>query len=142
VSPFLREPIEILLVQENDADVRLICTAFGESRVRNQLHIVPGGDAAMQFLRRRNAHPPHLILLDVDLPGKTGIRVLAEIKSEESLKQIPIVLLTSAEATHEALRHSVKADGFATKPLSLVTLLHAVRSIDDFYVEIVKLSPI
>jgi chemotaxis family two-component system response regulator Rcp1 len=143
VSPIIREPIEILLVQENADDVRLTRDALQQARVRNNLRVVSNGEEALRLLRPRRAQPlaprPHLILLDPHQP--TGLTVVSEIRSDESLKQIPVVLLTISPATSGLLGQHVKAAGYMTTPFGVEQLLRAVRTIDDFWLEIVKVSP-
>jgi chemotaxis family two-component system response regulator Rcp1 len=146
VSPVLRDPIEILLVQDNAVDVGVTRDALRDARVRNRLQVVPDGDEALHLLHRRgayaNAPRPHLILLDLNLPKKTGLEVLAEIKSDTLLKQIAVVLLTTSSATPGLLGRKAGANGYVTKPVDLEQLLNAIRTIDDFWIEIVKVSPL
>lgn len=140
------EPIEILLVEDNPGDVRLTREALRQGKVRNNLHVVTDGMAAMAFLRRerRDGEPtrPGLILLDLNLPKKDGREVLAEIKSDPELKRIPVVVLTSSAAEQDILKsYSLNANCYITKPVDLEQFLTVVRSIEDFWLTIVRLPP-
>jgi len=139
-------PIEILLVEDNPGDVRLTVEAFKEGKVRNRLHAVGDGLAALAFLLRTGRHAdaprPDLILLDLNLPGKDGREVLAEIKADPALRRIPVVVLTTSEAEQDILTcYNVNANCYIHKPMSLDAFLRVVRSIEDFWLTVVTLPP-
>jgi len=136
--------IDILLVEDNPGDARLAKEALKEGKVKNQLHIVTDGVEATDFLFKRNdykdAPSPDLIILDLNLPKKDGREVLAEIKADENLKSIPIVILTTSKAEEDILKaYNLHANCYITKPLDLNKFLEVVKSIEDFWLTIVKL---
>jgi two-component system, chemotaxis family, response regulator Rcp1 len=138
------KPIDILLVEDNAGDSRLAVEALKESKLRNNLHIVTDGMEAMDFLYKRGKHAqvprPDLILLDLNLPKKDGREVLAEIKSDPDLKRIPVVILTISKAEEDVLKsYNLHANCFITKPLDLSQFVTVVKSIEDFWLTIVKL---
>lgn len=134
-------PIEILLVEDNPGDVRLTQEALKESKVRNTMHVVNDGVEALSFLHHSATHPD-LILLDLNLPKKSGLEVLAEIKMDENLKRIPVVVLTTSEAEKDILQsYNLHANAYITKPVDLEQFIKVVKSIEDFWFEIVKLPP-
>jgi CheY-like chemotaxis protein len=140
------KPIEILLVEDNPGDVRLTVEALRDAKVRNTLHVARDGEQAMRFLRREQEHAsaprPDLVLLDLNLPRKDGREVLAEIKQDPGLRCIPVVVLTSSEAEQDILRaYDLHANSYVTKPVKLEQFLSVVRSIQDFWLTIVKLPP-
>jgi len=139
-----KRPAEILLVEDNPGDVRLTLEAFREGRMDNHLSVVRDGDEAMEFLNRRNdyadAPRPDLILLDLNLPRKNGKEVLAEIKADTSLNNIPVVVLTTSQ--HEAdVRKSYGLAGncFITKPVDFGQFTNVVRHIEEFWLNVVTL---
>lgn len=137
-------PVEILLVEDNAADVRLTIEALREGKVRNNLSVVRDGVEALQFLRREGpyaeASRPDLVLLDLNLPRKDGREVLSEIKKDDALKQIPVVVLTTSSAEADILRsYSLHANCFITKPVDLDQFVSVVKSIDEFWLTVVKL---
>lgn len=139
-------PVEILLVEDNEGDIRLTKEAFRESMVWNHMNIVRDGAEALAFLRREgkytNAIRPGIILLDLNLPKRSGIEVLEEIKRDDELKHIPVVVLTSSQAEQDILNsYNFHANCFITKPLDLEQFLQVVQSIKDFWLTIVKLPP-
>jgi CheY-like chemotaxis protein len=143
-SEELGRSIEILLVEDNPADVRLTQENFKESKLRNNLNVVSDGEEALAFLRRegkfRDAVRPDLIVLDLNLPKKDGREVLAEIKSDDRLKRIPVVILTISDAEEDILKsYDLYANCYITKPLDLDQFGKIVRSIEDFWLTIVKL---
>lgn len=143
-SEELGKSIEILLVEDNPADVRLTQENFKESKLRNNLNVVSDGEEALAFLRRegkfRDAVRPDLIVLDLNLPKKDGREVLAEIKSDDRLKRIPVVILTISDAEEDILKsYDLYANCYITKPLDLDQFGKIVRSIEDFWLTIVKL---
>jgi len=140
----LGQMIDILLVEDNEGDARLAKEAMRESKIRNTLHHVTDGEEAMAFLRkegRYSATPrPDLILLDLNLPKKDGRQVLAEIKEDESLKRIPVVILTVSSAEEDILKtYNLHANCYITKPIDLNQFMKVIRSVEDFWLTIVKL---
>jgi chemotaxis family two-component system response regulator Rcp1 len=138
------KPIDILLVEDNPGDSRLAIEALKESKLRNNLHIVTDGIEAMDFLYKKGKHlqvpRPDLILLDLNLPKKDGREVLAEIKSDPDLKRIPVVILTISKAEEDVLKtYNLHANCFITKPLDLNQFVTVIKSIEDFWLTIVKL---
>lgn len=138
------EPVEILLVEDSPSDVDLTREALEEAKVRNHLHVVGDGARALAFLRREDdfghAPTPDLILLDLNLPKKDGREVLAEIKADPALRRIPVVVLTTSQAEEDILRsYDLHANCYVTKPVDLDQFIKVVRSIEDFWLEIVKL---
>ncbi|HDR73931.1 MAG TPA: response regulator [Methanoculleus sp.] len=136
--------VEILLVEDNPGDVRLTKEALREGKVRNNLHTVMDGEEAMAFLRKEGKHAgaprPDLILLDLNLPRKDGREVLAEIKDDEELKSIPVVILTTSQAEEDVARtYNLHANCYITKPVDLEQFLHVVHSIEQFWLSVVKL---
>ena len=137
-------PIEILLVEDNPGDVRLTREIFKAARIRNLIHTVEDGVEAMEYLRNQgkyaDAAKPDLILLDLNLPRKDGREVLAEIKSDDELKRIPIVVLTISKAEEDILKtYSLHANCYITKPVDLDQFIKVVASIEDFWLSVVKL---
>ena len=140
------EPIEILLVEDNEGDARLAIEALKEGKVRNNLYHVKDGVEAMIFLQRQGEYactpPPDLILLDLNLPRKDGREVLAEIKEDPELRMIPVVVLTTSQAERDlAETYSLHANAFITKPLDLDRFVEVVQAIENFWFTIVKLPP-
>lgn len=140
------QPIEILLVEDNPGDVRLTREALRDGKVRNTLHAVEGGELALDFLHRRGAYAdvnrPDLILLDLKLPGKSGLEVLAEIKADVALRCIPVVILTSSQAEQDIARsYDLHANAYVSKPVDLDRFIEAVKAIEGFWLEIVKPPP-
>jgi two-component system, chemotaxis family, response regulator Rcp1 len=136
--------IEILLVEDNPGDVRLTLEAFKEGKVLNSIKVIHDGVEALAYLRREgrymNAPQPDLILLDLNLPKKDGREVLAEIKSDEHLRQIPVVVLTTSTAEEDVARaYSSHANCYITKPVELDNFLRVVQSIESFWLSLVRL---
>lgn len=139
-------PVEILLVEDNAGDVRLTREALREGKVYNNLHWAKDGVEALEFLRREGNHAdaprPDIILLDLNLPKKDGREVLAVIKSDDQLKQIPVVVLTTSKAEEDVLRsYALHANCFITKPVDLDKFILVVKSIDRFWLTVVTLPP-
>jgi len=140
----LGRPIDILLAEDEPGDVRLTREALREAKVRNSLSVVPDGVEALAFLRHQGRYVdvprPDLILLDLNMPRKSGHEVLAEIKQDDELKAIPVVVLTSSDAEVDIVRsyHS-HANCYISKPVDLAQFLEVVRAIEDFWLCIVKL---
>jgi CheY-like chemotaxis protein len=139
-------PIEILLVEDNPGDVRLTREALKEGKVYSNLHTVKDGIEAMDFLRRKGEYAdvprPDIILLDLNLPKKDGREVLEEIKTDENLKRIPVVVLTTSKAEEDVLRtYNLHANCYVTKPVDLEKFIVVVKSIDVFWLTVVTLPP-
>jgi chemotaxis family two-component system response regulator Rcp1 len=142
----LVNPIEILLVEDNPGDVDLTREALKSGKIRNMLHVAVNGEEAMAFLRHKgkytNAPRPDLVLLDLNLPRMDGREVLNEIKSDDDLKRIPVVVLTSSKAEEDILKvYNLHANCYITKPIDLLQFLKVVHVIEDFWFTIVKLPP-
>ncbi|MGD0339075.1 MAG: response regulator [Bacteroidota bacterium] len=140
----LGKPIEILLVEDNPGDARLALESFKESKIRNALHWVQDGVEALAFMRRQgrytNEPRPDVILLDLNMPKMDGRRVLAEIKSDDDLKRIPVVILTISKSEEDILKtYNLHANCYITKPLDLDQFMKVIRSIEDFWLTIVRL---
>jgi two-component system, chemotaxis family, response regulator Rcp1 len=140
------EPIEILLVEDNPADVRLTQEGLRDSKVRNNLHVVGDGEEALAFLRHEAQYAevrrPDLILLDLNLPKKDGREVLKEIKADPELRRIPVVVLTTSAGEEDVLRaYNLQAACYITKPVDLDQFIKVVHSIENFWMTIVKLPP-
>src|SRR6202045_2737290 len=138
------EPIEILLVEDSPGDVRLTREAFKDAKVHINLHVASDGAEAMDFLNREGQHAnaprPDLILLDLNLPKKDGREVLEEIKESSALKSIPVVILTTSASDADILRsYKLHANCYITKPVGLDGFLEVVKSIDSFWLSVVKL---
>ena len=138
------EMIEILLVEDNPGDVRLTVEAFKEARVLNNLSVVSDGVEALAFLRRQGPYNavrrPDIIFLDLNLPRKDGREVLAEIKQDESLRRIPVVILTTSQAEQDVLRsYDLHANCYITKPLDLDQFMDVIHTVEGFWLTIVKL---
>jgi chemotaxis family two-component system response regulator Rcp1 len=139
-------PIEILLVEDNPGDVRLTIEALKEGKIANQINIAVDGIDAMAFLRREgkyaSAPKPDLILLDLNLPRKNGREVLAEIKEDSRLKCIPVVILTSSQAEKDiVMTYNLHANCYIKKPVDFNQFIDVVKSIEDFWFNVVKLPP-
>lgn len=136
--------IEILLVEDNPGDVRLTQEALRGAKVRNNMFIVGDGIKALSYLRQEgqyaDATRPDLILLDLNLPRMNGFEVLEAIKSDDSLKLIPVVILTTSQAEQDIVKgYNLHANAYVTKPVDLDQFIHVIKSIEDFWLEIVKL---
>jgi CheY-like chemotaxis protein len=136
--------IDVLLVEDDPGDVLLIREAFEHNKVLNELSVVADGVEALAFLRREGEHAdaprPDLVLLDLNLPRKDGRQVLAEVKSDPDLRQLPVVVLTTSEAEEDVLRsYDLHANAYVTKPVDFDRFIEVVRQIDEFFVSVVKL---
>ena len=137
-------PVEILLVEDNPADVRLTREALKEGKVYNNLHWAKDGVEALEFLRREGRHAaaprPYIILLDLNLPKKDGREVLQDIKKDDKLKRIPVVILTTSKAEEDVLKsYNLHANCYVTKPVDLEQFIVVVKSIDMFWLTVVTL---
>ena len=144
--PMPLTPIEVLLVEDDPGDVLMTQEAFEEHKVRNNLTVVNDGTEAIAYLRREGQYAdvgrPDLVLLDLNLPRRDGREVLAEIKSDPDLRQIPVVVLTTSQADEDILRsYQLHANAYVTKPVDFDRFIAVVRQIDEFFVSVVKLPP-
>ncbi|MDA8408592.1 MAG: response regulator [Deltaproteobacteria bacterium] len=140
------KPINILLVEDNPGDVRLTIEGLKEGKILNNLSVVSNGVEAMAFLRKEgqyaNVPKPELILLDLNLPRKDGREVLAEIKNDDNLKRIPVVILTSSQAEQDIVKsYNLHANCYITKPVELDQFLGVIKNIEQFWLTVVKLPP-
>ncbi|MDY6864448.1 MAG: response regulator [Halobacteriota archaeon] len=138
------EAVEILLVEDNPGDVRLTQEAFKEGKIKNNLHVVGDGIEALEFLRNEgeyaDAPRPDLVLLDLNMPRKGGREVLEEMKADDDLKGIPVVILTTSEAEQDILRsYDMQANCYITKPVDVMQFFQIIHYIEDFWFTIVKL---
>jgi len=138
--------VDILIVEDNSGDARLIREVLNDSRMFNSLYLVRDGVEAMEFLRKNGRYKdmpkPDLIILDLNLPKKDGREVLSEIKGDEALKHIPVVVMTISQAEEDILRsYNLHANCYVTKPIDLAQFIKVIKSIEDFWFSIVKLPP-
>jgi CheY-like chemotaxis protein len=138
------EPVDVLLVEDDEGDVLMTKEAFEFHKIRNRLHVVTDGEQALQFLRRTGpfagASRPGLILLDVNLPRVSGLEVLAEMKKDPELLVIPVVMLTTSQAEEDILRsYELHANAYVSKPVDFEHFIAAIRQIDDFFLTLVQL---
>lgn len=139
-------PVDILLVEDNPADIRLTREALKENKIVNTLAVALDGVEAMKYLHKQGKYSkvtkPDLILLDLNLPKKDGREVLAELKQDNNLKRIPVVILTSSQAEEDILKsYNLHANCYITKPVDFDQFLKVVNAIEDFWFTIVKLPP-
>lgn len=137
-------PIEILLVEDNQGDVLLTREAFKEAKVLNRLSVVNDGVEALAYLRRQGRFSdsvrPDLILLDLNLPKKDGREVIAELKADDRLREIPVIVLTTSQAAGDIAHvYAAHANCYITKPVDLNEFVRAVHSIENFWLTLVKL---
>jgi len=138
------EHVHVLLVEDDPGDVLMTREAFEHHKIRNPLHVVSDGAEAIRFLRQEGEHAdaprPGLVLLDLNLPLKNGREVLAEVKTDPSLRSIPVVVLTTSAAEEDILRsYDLHANAYVTKPVDFSRFMDVIRQIDDFFVSVVKL---
>lgn len=143
----LVKPYNILLVEDNPADIRLTLEVFKEGEIRNTLNVVMDGEEALTYLRKKGkfteAKTPDLVLLDLNLPKKNGKVVLSEIKLDKDLKCIPVIVLTtSSEERDISSAYSNHANCFISKPMELSNFVEVLRAIEKFWLSIVKLPPV
>ncbi|OPY28716.1 MAG: transcriptional regulator NarL [Methanobacterium sp. PtaU1.Bin242] len=136
--------IEILLVEDNPDDVLLTEEVLTEAKVKNHLHVVENGEEALDYLYQKgdyeNVNRPDLILLDLNLPGKDGREVLVEVKENEDLKRIPVVILTTSRAEEDIFKmYQHHANAYITKPVDFDQFIKVVQTIEDFWLTIVRL---
>ena len=144
MQSILGKAIELLLVEDSEPDVRLTKEALREAKVKNRLWVVEDGVHALEFLQQKGRYAdvprPDLILLDLNLPRKDGRQVLQEIKSDESLKRIPVVVLTTSKNEEDVLRaYELHANCYITKPVDFNRFMDVVKSIEDFWLTVVRL---
>ena len=143
-NPYDTRPIEILLAEDNPGDILLTQEALAEAKIHNTLHVAKDGVEAMAFLRKEepytDAPTPDLILLDLNMPRKSGREVLAEVKSDPDLRRIPVVILTTSESEEDILAtYNLHANCYVTKPVDLEQFEKVVRSVEEFWFSIVRL---
>ena len=136
--------IDVLVVEDDEADALIIREAFEYYKIKNRLHVVTDGEQALRFLRRDppydDAPRPGLILLDVNLPRRGGLEVLAELKADPALLMLPVVMLTSSRAEEDILRsYSLHANAYVSKPVDFEHFIDAIRQIDNFFLTLVHL---
>ena len=139
-------PIEILLVEDNAGDARLAQEALKDSKIINHVSVVDDGVEAMAFLHRQGKYAksprPDLVLLDLNMPKKDGREVLGEMKAADTLKRIPVVVLTTSKAEEDiAKSYDLHANCYITKPIDLEQFMKVVKSIEDFWLTVVQLPP-
>jgi chemotaxis family two-component system response regulator Rcp1 len=140
------KPVDILLVEDNPGDVRLAKEALKECKIDNTVYVAQDGIEALAFLRKEGEHEkaprPDLILLDLNLPRKSGREVLAEVKADPSLRRIPIVVMTVSRDEEDVLKaYNLHANCYITKPIDFGQFIRITKSIEDFWFRIVKLPP-
>ena len=136
--------VDVLLVEDDPGDVLMTREAFDHHKIRNHLHVVNDGEQALQFLRRTgdyaSAPRPGLILLDLNLPRRDGLEVLAELKADPGLRVIPVVILTTSQAEEDILRsYALHANAYVSKPVDFEHFMDVIRQIDNFFVTVVEL---
>jgi two-component system, chemotaxis family, response regulator Rcp1 len=141
-----RGPLGVLLVEDDPGDVMIAQEALKASRLTSKLTVVPDGVEALKYLRRENGYAdatrPDLILLDLNLPRKTGHEVLAEVKADPALRKIPIVVLTTSGAAEDVVRsYDLHANVFVTKPVDFDHFTDVIKQIDDFFLTVAQLPP-
>jgi CheY-like chemotaxis protein len=139
-----REAVDVLLVEDDEGDVLMTKEAFEHHKIQNRLHVVGDGKQALEFLRKAgryaDAPRPGLILLDVNLPRLSGLEVLAELKKDDRLLTIPVIMLTTSQAEQDILRsYSLHANAYISKPVGFEPFIDAIRQIDSFFLTLVKL---
>jgi CheY-like chemotaxis protein len=140
------KPVQILLVEDNPGDVDLTRESLDEARVVNELHVASDGEQAVAFVRREppfeDAPRPDIVLLDLNLPRQSGREVLAEMKGDPALRQIPVIVLTTSAAETDIFRsYDLGANAFVTKPVEFPDFLEAIRSLQGFWLQFVRLPP-
>jgi CheY-like chemotaxis protein len=138
------ELVDVLLVEDDPGDVLMTKEAFEHHEIRGNLHVVGDGDQAMQFLRKTgdfaSVPTPGLILLDLNLPRRNGLEVLAEVKSDSALLSIPVVVLTTSQAPEDIVRsYSLHANAYVSKPVDYDRFIGVIGQIDDFFLRLAKL---
>jgi len=136
--------VDVLLVEDDEGDVLMTREAFEYYKIRNTLHVVTDGEQALQFVRQAgeftDAPRPGLIMLDLNLPRRDGLEVLAELKADPELRVIPVVILTTSQAEEDIVRsYSLHANAYVTKPVDFERFIDVIRQIDSFFITVVKL---
>ena len=136
--------VDVLLVEDDEGDVLMTREAFEHYKIRNTLHVASDGEQALQFVRRTgeyvDAPRPGLIMLDLNLPRRDGLAVLAELKADPELRVIPVVILTTSQAEEDIVRsYSLHANAYVTKPVDFERFIDVIRQIDSFFITVVKL---
>jgi len=140
------QPIEILLAEDNPGDAKLTRKAFEQGNILNNLHVVEDGVEAMKFLRQTDGYEdeprPNLVLLDLNMPRKDGWEVLEEIESDQDLRRIPVIILTSSEAESDIVKsYEHQANAYLTKPVDYGGFLEIVHGFEEFWLSLVKMPP-
>jgi len=138
--------VDVLLVEDDEGDVLMTREAFEYYKIRNTLHVVRDGEKALQFVRREgeyaDAPRPGLILMDLNLPRRDGLEVLAELKDDPDLRVIPVVILTTSQAEEDILRsYALHANAYVSKPVDFERFIDVIRQIDRFFITVVRLPP-
>ena len=136
--------VEILLVEDNEGDVGLVEEVFKEAKIRNNIYVAEDGEEAMLFLNKEGQFSdvprPDIILLDLNLPIKDGREVLEEIKNDDNFKRIPVVVLTTSKSEEDVLKsYDLHANSYITKPVDFDQFIKVIKSIEDFWLDVVKL---
>lgn len=136
--------VDILLVEDNEGDVFLTKKAFDKAKIANTLHVAPDGEVALEMLRKQGEYSdrktPDMVLLDINLPKKDGKQVLKEIKEDENLRRVPVVILTSSQAEQDVLKtYDLQASSYIVKPIDLEKFQEVVQAIEDFWFSVVVL---
>jgi CheY-like chemotaxis protein len=137
--------VDVLLVEDDEGDVLMTREAFEYYKIHNTLHVVTDGEQALQFVRRQgdfaDAPRPGLIMLDLNLPRRDGLEVLAELKNDPELRVIPVVILTTSQAEEDIVRsYSLHANAYVTKPVDFERFIDVIRQIDSFFITVVELT--
>jgi CheY-like chemotaxis protein len=138
------QAVDVLLVEDDEGDVLMTREAFEHYKISNNLHVVSDGEQAIDFVRRTGAYAgaprPGLIMLDLNLPRRDGLEVLAELKNDPELRMIPVVILTTSQAEQDIVRsYSLHANAYVTKPVDFERFIEVIRQIDRFFISVVKL---
>jgi CheY-like chemotaxis protein len=138
--------VDVLLVEDDEGDVLMTREAFEYYKIRNTLHVARDGEKALQFVRQlgeyADAPRPGLILMDLNLPRRDGLEVLAELKEDPSLRLIPVVILTTSQAEEDILRsYALHANAYVSKPVDFERFIDVIRQIDSFFITVVRLPP-
>lgn len=139
-------PVQVLLVEDDPGDVLMTREALEEGKIINNLHVASNGEDALKFLRHETPYEdalrPDLVLLDLNLPRVDGREVLSVIKNTDELRRIPVVVLTTSEAEEDIVRsYNLHANAYVTKPVDFEQFVSVVRSIDDFFISVVRRPP-
>jgi CheY-like chemotaxis protein len=136
--------VDVLLVEDDAGDVLMTREAFEHYKIRNTLHVVTDGEQALQFVRQQRefagAPRPGLIMLDLNLPRRDGLEVLAELKADPQLRLIPVVILTTSQAEEDIIRsYALHANAYVSKPVDFERFIEVIQQIDSFFITVVKL---